>query len=497
MDDRRFDALTRIFGRGGSRRGLLRAVLGLSGVAGASAILHDTEAARRGQSGPPTSAPPSTSVPSSTLPPPSPTFPPSPTGTAVPKCPGSQTPCGADCCCPAGNTKCGPACCPDGQAECCDGACCYGTCYGEELCCPTGDPVCSVDGCCQGGKCVVQGQFCCQDAHVCGDSCCLASEHCCASSGGASTCSQCCSDTDCTDAHCIDGTCVPFTATPTVTPTNTPSNTPTTTPTNTNTPTITPTSTPTNTPTAVLTPELSKIWFSYIPYGGNSCCFCSARVELLGVQPNWNYEANLYVWDGPGNPEPTTSVESQPMSTDGDGAALIVFNTNINNEDNSSSAQWAKVIVNGVATDWLQANCENFATNTPTNTPTNTATPTNTPTATSTPSATPTSTPPSTLAVQLGLQIFGSLQTCLALVLLTGARASTSYAASLFVWDGPGHPTPEQPVETIGIFTFANGQGRGTFRTLLANTTGQYAQVVVLGVGSGWVPVDSSTCEPS
>jgi hypothetical protein len=241
---------------------------------------------------------------------------------------------------------------------------------------------------------------------------------------------------------------------------------------------------------------LSKIWFSYIPDGGTGCCFCSARVELLGVQPNWNYEANLYVWDGPGNPEPTTSVESQEMTTDGDGAAVIAFNTNINNDNNSSSAQWAKVIVNGVATDWLQANCENFATNTPTDTPTNTATPTDTPTATSTPTATPTATPPSTLAVQLGLQIFGSLQTCQALVLITGAQPSTSYPASLFVGDGQG-PITGQPVETIDIFTFGNGEGRSTFRTLLDNNTGQYAQVVVLGVGSGWVAVSPATCEPS
>jgi hypothetical protein len=184
------------------------------------------------------------------------------------------------------------------------------------------------------------------------------------------------------------------------------------------------------------------------------------------------------------------------MTTDGDGAALIVFNTNINNEDNSSSAQWAKVIVNSVATDWLQANCENFATNTPTGTPTNTATPTNTPTATSTPTATPTATPPSTLAVQLGLQIFGSLQTCQALALITGAQPSTSYPASLFVQDEQG-PITGEPLETRDIFTFGDGTGRGTFRSLVANNTGQYAQVMVLGVGSGWTAVSPATCEPS
>jgi hypothetical protein len=628
MDDRRFDALTRALGQGGSRRALLKGLLGLGGVAAAGTVLRDTDAARRGSSGPQTPAPqPST--------PPQPTAPaPTPAATTVPRCPGNQTPCGADCCCPAGNTKCGSDCCPDGQAECCDGACCYGTCYGEELCCPpgsracdgvcypggcctdddcgllcevcgsdhvchsceeagqvcqngtcvpsttptptftstpdpcagvtcttpplchtapgrcdngqcsypqagagtdcgacqvcdgagncrpvqdntdpsgecpagstccggaccsgtcygegqccpTGQPVCSRDGCCE-GQCVDEGQFCCPDAGICGDICCLASERCCESSAGASTCNQCCADADCTGARCIDGTCVAFTSTPTNTATATSTHTPT------NTPTSTATPTATATPTTVLTPELSKIWFSYIPDGDIGCCYCSARVELLGVQPNWTYEAFLYVWDGPGHPEPASPVESQEIATDGDGAGLIVFNTDINNDVNSSNAQWAKTIVNGVATDWLQASCFNPATSTPTITPL----PTNTPTSTNTPTPTPTATPPSTLVVEMGLQIFGSLQTCMAQVLITGAQPSTSYPTSLFVWDGPGHPEPEQPVETIDVFTFGDGQGRGAFRSLVANNTGQYAQVVVLGVGSGWVAVDAATCEP-
>jgi hypothetical protein len=285
-----------------------------------------------------------------------------------------------------------------------------------------------------------------------------------------------------------------------VTPTETSTSTPTATPTETPVPpTHTPTATPTvtNTPTSVLTPELSKIWFSYIPDGGTGCCFCSARLELLGVQPNWTYEADLYVWDGPGHPEPTNSVESQEITTDDDGAAVIAFNTNINNDNNSSSAQWAKVIVNGVATDWLQANCENFATNTPTDTPTNTATPTDTPTATSTPTATPTATPPSTLHVEIGLQTFASLQTCVATALISGGEPSTSYPVALYAQTDQG-PITGQPVATGDIFTFGDGTGRLTFsRSLLNNSAGLYAQVVVLGVGSGWLAVDSSTCEPS
>jgi hypothetical protein len=242
----------------------------------------------------------------------------------------------------------------------------------------------------------------------------------------------------------------------------------------------------------VLTPALDKIWFSFIPDGDIGCCYCSARVELLGVQPNWTYEAFLYVWDGPGHPEPTSPVESQQMTTDGDGAAVIAFNTDINNDNNSSNAQWAKVIVNGVATEWLQANCFNPATSTPTIT----FTPTDTPTPTNTPTPTPTATPPSTLAVEIGLQIFGSLQTCQVLAVITGGQPSTSYPASLFVQDGQG-PITGPSVETIDIFTFGDGGGRSTFRSLVANNTGQYAQVVVLGVGSGWVAVSPATCEPS
>ena len=54
MDGRRFDTLTRAFGQRGSRRTLLKGLLGLGGLT-AAAVLHDTKAAQRGQSGPPTS----------------------------------------------------------------------------------------------------------------------------------------------------------------------------------------------------------------------------------------------------------------------------------------------------------------------------------------------------------------------------------------------------------------------------------------------------------
>lgn len=112
MDDRRFDALTRHLGQGGSRRQLLQGLLGLGGTAVVGSIQPRTgEAARR------------------TTPSPTPA-----------KCPGNQISDGTACVCETGTT-CGPDCCPDGEAQCCDNACCYGTCYGEELCCPTGSIV--------------------------------------------------------------------------------------------------------------------------------------------------------------------------------------------------------------------------------------------------------------------------------------------------------------------------------------------------------------------
>lgn len=238
MDDHRFDAMARSFAQGGSRRSAVKLLLGLSGAAATSAVLRDTDAARRGTSDPavPTAVPTALStIPSAPTQPPPP-----PTSTTVPSCPGSQIPCGTECCCPAGTTKCGPACCPDSQAECCDNACCHGTCYGEELCCPTGQLVCN-------GACLPLG--------------------------------GCCTDAECAGARCLKNLCVPFTPTstptttsppptatltktptntavpPTNTSTNTPTSIPTNTPTNTSTRTSTPTSTPTTTQTKTAVPS--------------------------------------------------------------------------------------------------------------------------------------------------------------------------------------------------------------------------------------------------
>ncbi len=203
MDDRRFDAVTRVMGRGSSRRTIVRGLLGLTGLASISSILvkEPVDAARR-----PTPAP------------------------RPPGCPGIQTPCNDGCCCPAGTSACGPDCCPDG-AICCDQACCYGQCYGEELCCPTGQLLCK-------GYCLSAGACCTDDD---------------------------CVEARCLDTICVPYTPTDTpTDTPTRTPSNTPTTTPTETPSNTptrtpsNTPTNTPTMTPTNTPTVTPTVTPSK-----------------------------------------------------------------------------------------------------------------------------------------------------------------------------------------------------------------------------------------------
>ncbi len=53
MDDRRFDSLTRALAKGGSRRTLLKGLLGLGAATASAAVVQDTEAARRGYPGPP------------------------------------------------------------------------------------------------------------------------------------------------------------------------------------------------------------------------------------------------------------------------------------------------------------------------------------------------------------------------------------------------------------------------------------------------------------
>lgn len=100
MDDRRFDSLTRQAGAG-NRRGFLKVLLGLGGAAVTSAVLLvDTDAARRGFSGP--------SLPM-----------PTPTPTPPPCTPQSSNYCGVSgTCCPEGQW-CSPyGCCSEGDISC-------------------------------------------------------------------------------------------------------------------------------------------------------------------------------------------------------------------------------------------------------------------------------------------------------------------------------------------------------------------------------------------
>lgn len=193
MDGNQFDQLTRMFGRGGSRRGFLKGLLGFGGAAATSVVVResDTQAARR----------------------------PAPSPTPV-RCPGTQTWNGSACVCPGGSANCGPDCCPNGQAECCDNACCYGTCYDEELCCPSPRVYCEAGGCCPDGEDCCANEGCCQgvcyanaqgqavccragSGEVCGADCCPTSTHqCCASADGSLRCvpngEACCAvDADC------------------------------------------------------------------------------------------------------------------------------------------------------------------------------------------------------------------------------------------------------------------------------------------------------------
>ena len=178
MDGGRFDSLTRQLGQGGSRRALLKGLLGFGGTAiAASRLVPDASAARR----------------------------PTPTPKPV-TCPGQQHWDGSACVCPQGSDTCGPDCCPTGQAECCDNACCYGVCYGEELCCPYGSLLC--DGACIAGADCCSTADCaglddpvncvagvCQD-FVCGTVAACDADRCCAGYGCLGD-GQCCTVDDC------------------------------------------------------------------------------------------------------------------------------------------------------------------------------------------------------------------------------------------------------------------------------------------------------------
>jgi hypothetical protein len=64
MDDKRFDSIARQLGSGSSRRSVLKGLLGVGGVAAAGLVVHgQTDAARRGFTGPFGPTPTTTCVP--------------------------------------------------------------------------------------------------------------------------------------------------------------------------------------------------------------------------------------------------------------------------------------------------------------------------------------------------------------------------------------------------------------------------------------------------
>jgi hypothetical protein len=194
MDGHRFDALVRSFGKGASRRAILKGLLGLGGAAAVGGtILSDSDARMVGRR--PTVPPPPTRTPT---PVPTPTKTPTPTPNP---CPAPNFTCGLDCC--ASELQCCDGeCCPDGtvcltrvfdegpfveEETCCpeeltcrdevtgEGLCCDGECFDPEgtvgiaqllnpelTCCPEGGEVCpGTNGtlCCQG-----ETPDCCQRA---------------------------------------------------------------------------------------------------------------------------------------------------------------------------------------------------------------------------------------------------------------------------------------------------------------------------------------------
>jgi hypothetical protein len=172
MEDHRFDALTRSMASGGSRRSMLKGLLGLGA---AVASVRGTEAARR----------------------------PTPTPKPV-RCPGNQSWDGASCVCPDGQTACGPECCTPGVSVCCDNACCTGTCHGEEICCPTVTILCG-DSCIAGDCCVDEdcgpNGTCTLETHTC-----VCIPDCegstCGSDGCGGTCGDCPRDQICNGGAC-------------------------------------------------------------------------------------------------------------------------------------------------------------------------------------------------------------------------------------------------------------------------------------------------------
>ncbi len=182
MDDRRFDALARLFAGSTSRRAILKGVLGVGGIATIGSLpLDAADAARRPRRrrnlGCALDCRPRAGM----------------DAPARPECPIAE-----------------PIVVPTDRLSVVMAPAATAL-AGEEFCCPYPDQYCSVDGRCS-GVCVENGQYCCPSGAACGDACCHDSESCCAADPNAPVCrpvGACCFDTDCEDGICDQGTCTP------------------------------------------------------------------------------------------------------------------------------------------------------------------------------------------------------------------------------------------------------------------------------------------------
>ncbi len=201
MDGSRFDHLTRMLGRGASRRSVLRGLLGIGGVAVAAPGVDARNARTR-----------------PTIPPPPPATTPAPTTTTAPPCPGQEQCPNSTLCCDAGScarsgnraiccsgTVCGLDCC-DSPFQCCDRECCPV----DTVCLSQRYPLSDEERCC-GADAVCAGEGAFADLAVCcgGDT-----PDCCVRENGAPVChtaaAQCCQDRECPGecAYCQDnGSC--------------------------------------------------------------------------------------------------------------------------------------------------------------------------------------------------------------------------------------------------------------------------------------------------
>jgi hypothetical protein len=205
MDGDRFDKVTRALASGGSRRSLLKALLGLGAAAATGkAVLSDSDARTVGTR---------PSVPTPKPPVPTPTRTPTLAPTPTPAC--SGFPCGFDCC--------------DAEVQCCDGECCprghecltkrfpESPLVEEEVCCPA-HRVCdaATTKCCPDGE-VCQDNRCCRGL----DAPCTSNSQCCTGPGGiGGTClnglckpcadanTRCNHDDDCCSGACYAGLCL-------------------------------------------------------------------------------------------------------------------------------------------------------------------------------------------------------------------------------------------------------------------------------------------------